>query len=42
MVEELRPAYQNFDPAIDAAARPLLMEHRDFIYREHLVWPMDL
>jgi len=42
MIEELRPAYQNFDPAVDAAARPLLMEHRDFIYREHLVLPIDL
>ena len=42
MIDEFRPAYQNVDPQVDAAARPLLMEHRDFVYREHLPLPMDL
>ncbi len=42
MIEEFRPMYQNFDPAVEAAARPLLMEHRDFIYRDHLVLPIEL
>ncbi len=41
MVDDFRPAYKNFDPAVDAAAE-LLMEHRDFIYQEHLVLPIDL
>ncbi len=42
MLDEYRPLYQNFDPEVDKAARPLLMEHRDFIYREHLGVPLDI
>jgi len=42
MLEEFRPLYQNDHPGVGAAARPLLMEHRDFVYREHLVLPIDL
>lgn len=36
-----RQIYTNTDPAIAAAASPLLYEHRDFIYREHLELPVD-
>ena len=42
MLDEFRPMYQNHDPDVAAAARPILMEHREFVYREHLGLPMDL
>jgi hypothetical protein len=34
--------YTNTDPTIQAAAKPILFEHRDFIYREYLELPVDL
>jgi glutathione S-transferase len=42
MLEDFRPMYMNFDPGVAAAAKPILMDHREFIYREHLGLPMDL
>ncbi len=40
--EGFRPMYKNHDPAVDAAATLRLMQHRDFIYKEYLVLPIDL
>ena len=42
MLEDFRPLYQNHDPDVAAAATPTLMDHRHFIYAEHLGLPMDL
>jgi glutathione S-transferase len=38
----LRAGFTNDDPAIEAALSPLLMEHRDFIYRQYLELPLLL
>jgi glutathione S-transferase len=38
----MRANFTNTDPAIDAATSPLLMEHRDFIYRQYLELPLIL
>jgi len=38
----MRATFTNDDPAIDAAASRLLMEHRDFIYRQYLELPLIL
>jgi glutathione S-transferase len=37
-----RGGFTNDDPAIEAATSPLLIEHRDFIYREYLELPLLL
>ena len=37
----MRETYALRDPAVRAAADPLLLEHRDFIYRTHLVLPLE-
>jgi glutathione S-transferase len=42
MPEPFRKMYTNTDPLIHAAAKPILFEHRDFIYREYLELPIDL
>ena len=42
MLEDFRPLYQNHDPGVAAAATQILMDHRHFIYAEHLGLPMDL
>ncbi len=41
MTPAFRQIYTNRDPEIAAAASPLLYEHRDFIYRQHLELPVD-
>lgn len=41
MPEMLRAGYRLRDPELLAAADPILLEHRDFIYREHLSLPLD-
>ncbi|NNL68063.1 MAG: hypothetical protein HKP30_17575 [Myxococcales bacterium] len=41
MPEMLRAGYRLEDPELAAAADPILLEHRDFIYREHLSLPLD-
>jgi len=42
MPQSLRKIYTNTDPVIQAAAAPILFEHRDFIYRNYLELPVDL
>jgi len=42
MPQPFRKLYTNTDPTIQAAVTPLLMEHRDFIYRQYLELPIDL
>jgi glutathione S-transferase len=37
----LRAQYEVADPVVRAAVDPLLLEHRDFIYREFLPLPLD-
>ena len=41
MPDALRPQYAARDPRIRAAAERGLLAHRDFVYREHLVLPLD-
>jgi glutathione S-transferase len=40
MADSFRVMYTEKDPAVAAAASPLLFEHRDFIYREYLELPV--
>lgn len=42
MPDEVRKTYTNSDPTIAAAVSPELLAHRDFIYREYLVLPLEL
>ena len=42
MPQSFRTLYTNTDPVVQAAVTPLLVEHRDFIYREYLELPIDL
>ena len=42
MVEGLRKAFEAADPEISAVVDPALVAHRDFIYDEYLVLPMEL
>ncbi len=42
MPQAFRTMYTNTDPVVQAAVTPLLMEHRDFIYREFLELPIVL
>jgi glutathione S-transferase len=37
----LRRMYSENGPVVDAALAPVLLEHRDFIYREYLQLPLD-
>jgi len=41
MPEQTRRRYTDVDPAIAEAVHPILIEHRDFIYREHIGLPLD-
>lgn len=42
MPPAFRKMYTNTDPVIQAAAKPILFEHRDFIYKQYLELPIDL
>lgn len=42
MPDMFRAVYTNTDPVLKQATTPLLMKHRDFIYREFLELPVDL
>ncbi len=42
MPDHVRRGYAMHHPVIDDALDPELLAHRDFIYREHLVLPLDL
>ncbi len=37
----LRRLSTNTDPVIQAAVRPILMEHREMMYRDHPETPLD-
>jgi glutathione S-transferase len=41
MPRMIRAGYELRDPAVRGAADPILLEHRDFIYRTHLALPLD-
>lgn len=42
MADVFRNLYRNTNAAVQAAVSPIVMEHRDFIYNEHLELPIDL
>ncbi len=42
ITDEVRGLYRNTNPAVNAAVDPILMEHRDFIYKQHLELPIDM
>jgi glutathione S-transferase len=42
MPQPFRTMYTNADPVVQAAVKPILLEHRDFLYREYLELPIDL
>ncbi len=42
MPDLFRDVYTNTDPVVQKATSKVLMEHRDFIYREYLELPVDL
>lgn len=42
MPNAFRTMYINTDPVVQAAVKPILLEHRDFIYNEYLELPIDL
>ena len=42
MPNAFRTMYINTDPVVQAAVKPILLEHRDFIYNEYLELPVDL
>jgi glutathione S-transferase len=37
-----RTMYSNTDPVVQAAMNPILLEHRDIVYHDYLVLPIDL
>jgi hypothetical protein len=41
MPEWLRGPYADIGPVVAAALKPLLLEHRDFVFAEHIGLPMD-
>jgi glutathione S-transferase len=42
MLPDFRRAYETWAPEIAAAVAPSLVAHRDFIYRQHLVLPVQV
>jgi glutathione S-transferase len=42
ILDELRSYYTLGDPVVRAAVSDALMQHRDYMYREHLSTPLDL
>ena len=42
MLEMIRAMFTTTDPAIVAATSPILIEHRDFIFKNYLELPVDL
>ncbi|MCP3982954.1 MAG: hypothetical protein GY723_01115 [bacterium] len=42
MPEAMRPAFEHLDDATARALDPALLEHRDFIYAEHLELPLSI
>ncbi len=41
MQDGLRRLYTNTDPVIGVAVRPILIEHREMMYRDYLETPLD-
>jgi hypothetical protein len=41
MPDWMRIGYDMIGPVIEVAKDPILLEHRDRIYREHLSLPLD-
>lgn len=41
MPEWLRGSYADIGPVVAAALKPILLEHRDFVFAEHIGLPMD-
>ncbi len=41
MPEWLRGSYADVGPVVAAALKPILLEHRDFVFAEHIGLPMD-
>jgi len=42
MAEALRPAFETMDEETAKALDPILIEHRDFVYAEHLELPLAI
>jgi hypothetical protein len=42
MPKGLRKLYTISDPVVQAAVTPVLLEHRDLVYRNYLETPIDL
>jgi hypothetical protein len=42
MTEAIRPTLEFMDEGMAKAVDPILLEHRDFIYREFLELPLTL
>lgn len=42
MLEFIRPVFETLDPDMEAALDPILIEHRDRIYKEYLTLPLSL
>ncbi len=42
MAEAMRPAFESLDEATAAVLDPILLEHRDRIYADHLELPLSL
>ena len=42
MIERIRHAFTITEPTIVAAIHPILIEHRDFIFKKYLELPVDL
>jgi glutathione S-transferase len=42
MLEFIRPVFETLEPAMEAALDPILIEHRDRIYKEYLTLPLSL
>lgn len=42
MIDAMRPAFESLDPATEKALDPILLEHRDFVYEQHLELPLSL
>ena len=42
MHERMRAMFTTTDPTVVAALKPILIEHRDFIFKNYLKLPIDL
>ena len=42
MADAMRPAFETLDEDTAKALDPILIEHRDFVYAEHLELPLSI